>query len=429
MNKNTEQISAALLERLKLFFTKNWGLKVISLLFAILLWGYVMMETNPSRTKTVTEIPVSFSGESELLDKGLVVRGDHEDILKSVTARVSVELTKYTGLDASDINATVSLRSVSKADTYKLKVNATTSQGTVLSVSPSEIVIEVDHLATRVVPIEVEYSGALPHGYWQGQPALGASTISVSGPAEDVSKVSKAICDINLAGRRTSYNESVLLRYIDGDSNEVDRALFLNTLPSVVVKMDILPTALIPINVEDAIMGTQALAVNYEVYDIISTPPAVRAAGPEKVLSELQASGINIENIDVSGKNSSVQQDITITVPEGITLLDDPNINVYVDIREKQETVEFTDLEINVRGLGNKLTAELSEKMCTASVTGRVTLMKLLERGDVKVYADLTGLGAGTHTAQLKLSFPREDMQTEFEWTLSIPEVTVTIKE
>ena len=255
MNNNKE-ISAALLDRLKLFFTKNWGLKVISLLFAILLWGYVMMETNPSRTKTVTDIPVSFSGESDLLDKGLVVRGDHAEILKSVTARVSVELTKYTGLDASDINATVSLRTVSKADTYKLKINAATSQGTVLSVSPSEIVIEVDELATRVVPIEVEYSGTLPEGHWQGQPSLGASTISVSGPAEDVSKVSKAICDIDLTNRKTSFNESVLLRYIDGEGNEVDRALFLNTLPSVVVKMDILPTVLIPINVDLLIKGT-----------------------------------------------------------------------------------------------------------------------------------------------------------------------------
>jgi len=426
MNNNKE-ISAALLDRLKLFFTKNWGLKVISLLFAILLWGYVMMETNPSRTKTVTDIPVSFSGESDLLDKGLVVRGDHAEILKSVTARVSVELTKYTGLDASDINATVSLRTVSKADTYKLKINAATSQGTVLSVSPSEIVIEVDELATRVVPIEVEYSGTLPEGYWQGQPSLGASTISVSGPAEDVSKVSKAICDIDLTNRKTSFNESVLLRYIDGEGNEVDRALFLNTLPSVVVKMDILPTALIPINVEEAVLGVQALPVNYEVYDIISTPPAVRVAGPEKLLNELK--GINIESIDVSGKNSSVQQDITITIPEGLILLDEPNISIYVDIREKQETVEFTELEIGVKGLDNSLTAELSDAVCGASVTGRVTLMKLLERGDVEVYADLTGLGAGTHTAQLKLSFPREDMQTEFEWTLSIPQVTVTIKE
>lgn len=219
MTKN--DIGTIILNWLKGFFTKNLALKIVSLLFAMLIWGYVMVEVNPKRVKTITDVPVSFSGESSLHDRGLAVRGDRDDILRNVTVRVKVQLTDYTGLDASDISASVSLRPVNKADTYKLKIDATSSLGTVENVSPSEITIEVDELATMLVPIDVEYSGELPEGYWKSEPTLASQSIKVSGPRDDVSTISKAICTINLEDRTTSYNEAILLKYVDKNGDEI----------------------------------------------------------------------------------------------------------------------------------------------------------------------------------------------------------------
>ena len=325
MTKN--DIGTIILNWLKGFFTKNLALKIVSLLFAMLIWGYVMVEVNPKRVKTITDVPISFSGESSLHDRGLAVRGDRDDILRNVTVRVKVQLTDYTGLDASDISASVSLRPVNKADTYKLKIDATSSLGTVENVSPSEITIEVDELATMLVPIDVEYSGELPEGYWKSEPTLASQSIKVSGPRDDVSTISKAICTINLEDRTTSYNEAILLKYVDKNGDEIDTALFLDTLPSVVVKMDVLRIVELPINAAEAVLGADALPANYEVYDVVATPPTVRVVGSESALSGL--TGIQIENIDVSGSSSSVQQNIEITAPEGTTLLDDPNITAH----------------------------------------------------------------------------------------------------
>ena len=360
MTKN--DIGTIILNWLKGFFTKNLALKIVSLLFAMLIWGYVMVEVNPKRVKTITDVPVSFSGESSLHDRGLAVRGDRDDILRNVTVRVKVQLTDYTGLDASDISASVSLRPVNKADTYKLKIDATSSLGTVENVSPSEITIEVDELATMLVPIDVEYSGELPEGYWKSEPTLASQSIKVSGPRDDVSTISKAICTINLEDRTTSYNEAILLKYVDKNGDEIDTALFLDTLPSVVVKMDVLRIVELPINAAEAVLGADALPANYEVYDVVATPPTVRVVGSESALSGL--TGIQIENIDVSGSSSSVQQNIEITAPEGTTLLDDPNITVYVGIREKQDSVQFKGVPVETKGLAKKLTAELSAAEC-----------------------------------------------------------------
>ncbi|MDY3821654.1 MAG: CdaR family protein [Eubacteriales bacterium] len=425
MKKN--DIGAIILNWLKGFFTKNLALKIVSLLFAMLIWGYVMVEVNPKRVKTITDVPISFSGESSLHDRGLAVRGDRDDILRNVTVRVKVQLTDYTGLDASDISASVSLRPVNKADTYKLKIDATSSLGTVENVSPSEITIEVDELATMLVPIDVEYSGELPYGYWKSEPTLASQSIKVSGPRDDVSTISKAICTIDLEDRTTSYNEAILLKYVDKNGDEIDTALFLDTLPSVVVKMDVMRIVELPINAADAVLGADALPANYEVYDVVATPPTVRVVGSENALSGL--TGIKIENIDVSGSTSSVQQNVVITAPEGTTLLDDPNITVYVGIREKQDSAQFKGVPIETKGLGKKLTAELSAAECDVNITGRTSLMKLLRRKDVSVYVDLTGLTAGTYKITPMVSLASKEMQTDLQWTVSLPEVTVTIKE
>ena len=425
--KPYNEISAALTERLKDFFTKNWPVKLLSLVFAMLLWGYVMTETNPDRMKTIPDIPVSFSGENDLHDRGFAVRGDHSEILRSITARVSVELTKYTSLDASDISATVSLRPISNPGTYRLKINSTCADGTIRSITPSELVVEVDELATRIVPIEVEYSGELPEGYWKGEPTLGSQTISVSGPADDVSTVSKAICTIDLEERTSSCNESILLKYVDVNGDEVNSALFLNQLPSVVVKMDVMRVITVPVNAEAAVRGGDSLAANYEVYDIVSTPPTVRIAGPEDILSEI--TGIDIEQIDVSGSNASVQVPVTLTTPEGTILLDEPAATIYVDIREKQETVQLQGMTVEIRGLEDGLTAELSKTECDIAITGRISHMRRLERKDVTIYADLTGLVPGTYEVELGVAVPDQTMQTELGWTLSVPKVTVTVKE
>ena len=425
MTKN--DIGAIILNWLKSFFTKNLALKIVSLLFAMLIWGYVMVEVNPKRVKTITDVPISFSGESSLHDRGLAVRGDRDDILRNVTVRVKVQLTDYTGLDASDISASVSLRPVNKADTYKLKIDATSSLGTVENVSPSEITIEVDELATMLVPIDVEYSGELPYGYWKSEPTLASQSIKVSGPRDDVSTISKAICTIDLEDRTTSYNEAILLKYVDKNGDEIDTALFLDTLPSVVVKMDVMRIVELPINAADAVLGADALPANYEVYDVVATPPTVRVVGSENALSGL--TGIKIENIDVSGSTSSVQQNVVITAPEGTTLLDDPNITVYVGIREKQDSAQFKGVPIETKGLGKKLTAELSATECEVNITGRTSLMKLLQRKDVSVYVDLTGLTAGTYKITPMVSLASKEMQTDLQWTVSLPEVTVTIKE
>ena len=51
-----------ILTAIKNFFITNLAVKIVALLFAVLLWGYVLTDQNPYRTKTITNVNTSFEG-------------------------------------------------------------------------------------------------------------------------------------------------------------------------------------------------------------------------------------------------------------------------------------------------------------------------------------------------------------------------------
>ena len=192
---------------------------VLSLLIAMLLWGYVLMSQNPARIKTYTGVTPTFEagGEADLIAKKLIVYGDIEEILKDVTVTVSAPLRNISKVTAKDIAATVSLADVRAAGTYDLEVKAVCSGGTVVSVEPSTVSVVIDDLASRSVPVTYAFSGELPEGYWHGEPTLLDATTTLEGARGVLANVSKAVCYIDLENVTESVNRSIQLTLLDND--------------------------------------------------------------------------------------------------------------------------------------------------------------------------------------------------------------------
>ncbi len=419
-------LGLSVLKFLKNLFTKNILLKVLSLLFAMLIWGYVMMSQNPVRTKTVEEVPVNFDGESDLLARKLVVRGDRAEILKSIIVKVDTELTRYADLDASDIAATISLRSVSGPGIYKIPINAVSSEGNVVSFSPDEVTLEVDNLVKKPVPVEVSLTGALPEGYWNDEPEFSGSYIEIEGASQDISSIVKAVCVIDLTDRTKTYNESTSVE-LQNSNGEVVEASLLGELPAMPVKITILRKAQLPLNVEAAIKGLENLPVNYEYVGFGASPSSiVTVIGEAAVIDGL--TGIDIEPIDVSNQKDTVEAEVALILPEGVTSLSGDTVEIRVNIRQKLDKHTFPDLPIEVRGLGKHLTATLDETTVDVTLEGQIGLISELLRKEVGVYADVTGLSAGTYEIELRLSLPSESMLAQVSSVFSIKTVKVTIR-
>ena len=173
---------------------------VLSLLLAVFLWGFVLMSQNPDREKTFNDVKLYFESgaEADLIARKLAVYGDLNEILESVSVTVSAPLTEVSKIDKSNITATVSLSNVHEAGTYTLEIRASSTVGTVKSVEPSTVELEIDDLVSLQVPVSYQFTGELPEGYWHDTPSLLSTTTTVEGAKTDIIRVTNAVCDIDL---------------------------------------------------------------------------------------------------------------------------------------------------------------------------------------------------------------------------------------
>lgn len=423
--KNKQSFSVILKNGLRDLFTKGIALKIVSLVFAMLLWGYVLMMQDPVRTKTISNVSVSLEGEADLLARNLVICGNKQ--FDDAVIRVKTQLTQYADLNADDITATISLTGISEKGTYEITVGAKSATGTVVSISPSKVTIEVDTLVTRRVPVEINLTGAMPDGFWANGPVISRNEVEIEGAAQDVASVVNAGADIDLTGCTASINRSVLLTLYDKDGNEVSGDLFLGAVPSVSFSMEVKNMKEVPVDTASALLGADNLPTNFELVSctIVSGPSAVRLVGDAETLGRI--SSIALEPIDISGTKENLRQTFAMIVPDGVSLLDEDTVELYIEIREKSASVSFMEMPIDVRGLGRKLNATLSAEAADIVISGRISLVNLLERNDVTLYIDLTNYAAGTHEVPIYVELPNDAMTTELSKTLSAQFVTVVI--
>ncbi len=424
--KNKEKFTALLKQWVKDLFTKRIALKIVSLMFAMLLWGYVLMMQDPERTKTVSNVSVSIEGEADLLARKLVIRGNKR--FDDVVVKVKTQLTQYADLNVDDITATINLAGITDKGTYKVTVSAKSSTGTVISTSPSQVTIEVDDLVTRGIPVEIKTAGTLPEGYWAGTPVIGRSEITIEGAAQDIELIEKAGAEIDLSGLEASVNRSTLLTLYDANGDEVPSDALHGTLPSVMVKLEVTPMKEVPVDAASALLGADDLPPNFELvsYAIVKGPDTVRIIGDEDALAAVDS--IALEPIDISGSRESIQQDFMMVLPEGVTLLDSDTVELYIEIREKSASASFMELPIDVRGLNRKLKATLSQEAADVVISGRISLVNMLERDDVTLYVDLTNYAAGVYDVPLYVELPKDEMTLELTKLLSIQFVRVEIE-
>ena len=421
---------ARLLTGLKQFFTKNMALKIIALVFAMLLWGYVLTDQKPVRTKIVADVTTSFDGEAELIAQGFCVRGDRSEILQDVTATVRAQITNYAYVTAGSINASISLRNISEAREYDLPIQAVvnSSLGVVQSVSPSTVQVEIDTLVTKTIPITTSYEGELPEGYWADVDALSATTrLDITGPKTDISTITHGECVVDLNDRTSTIYSTFDVTFYDKNNQIVSSDIIIGTLPTSTVRLPIYPVKNVPVDVNSSLVGADNLAANHEIIKAVSTPAEVRLVGDQAVLDKIDT--IQLEPIAINGLDSTMTVSGELIVPDGVRLLDSTTVSVLLEVREMVISQTFEQLEIQVHGKTGRSDVTLDISTADLTVEGRYSLVSVLSRSDATVFVDVTGLTPGVYKLPLSVMVRNEAATIELTTTLSVPEVTVTINQ
>lgn len=306
-----------------------------ALLFAIVFWVFVIVDSNPTRIADIRNVPIEVRGEESLIERGLVIRSKGRE---SCTVRMEGTNNVLSTLDSESISAYVDVSRITGEGEYELTiqaVNTAYNSAVVRSVNSRHMEIEVDRYVEKEVPIEVQLDGNLPDDQWLSKPVLNQERVKISGAAKDVDGISRAVCRLpvetvlnDARGNANSlFEASINLEFY----NEAGERVNYSENRAVIVSVEVLSKKTVPVNFSGAYTGRPANG--YRVTGVQSEVKEVQIAGKKAVLdtvAEVTAGGLSI-----SGARQNVTGNVNINPIEGVEIVNNSQLTVTVEIGEE----------------------------------------------------------------------------------------------
>ncbi|MBE0500169.1 MAG: YbbR-like domain-containing protein [Desulfuromonadales bacterium] len=188
--------------------TENWMIKLLSLVFALVLWFFVMGEQNLEKGFAV---PIELSN----IPEGLIVSNSVPSL---IDVRISGPRSILFNLQQRDLAINIDLKGLSPGVTsYKrLEERFNLSRNLkVTRVSPSIIDVSLDRIRAKRVPVKVLLDGDPPVGFEVVSVVAKPSHVTVSGAGSELKNVSEVSTDlIQISAVREDFTQMVPIDYV-----------------------------------------------------------------------------------------------------------------------------------------------------------------------------------------------------------------------
>lgn len=384
------------------YFTNNLTLKLLSVVFAIILWSFTITRTNPQRTKRISDVPITAVGLASLENNGLTLR-DGDD-LGNIQVKVSVAHSDFKLIDKNYISATVDLSKITSAGTVTVpvivSVNSTADIGTPVA-NPSSVSLTIDELVTKSVPVSLHESGTLKDGLISLSPSY-PETVEISGSSYYVEKIAKAVLDVDLSSLNDGDKVSGMCRFTDEKNNVIKF-----TGKSITADMDVRTIKEVKINAENAIVNADNVAVGYQFESV--SAGKIKICAHKILLDSIE--DISPTAIDLTGKDDTFTTcALEFDLPEGVSIVPGQG-TAEAEIKISEATSSLTvKRNITVSGFDGtsaSITAGRTTRRITADgvvaieatveLSGPAPLLNAIGDADVMVRLSLSGKGAGTY--------------------------------
>lgn len=405
------------------FFKKDTWLKIISLVFAIFIWAYVIADENPVRTMTLKSVPVSITGIEQMTAQGYTI--DTDSIPKEVDLIIQAGQDSHRSINVNTVRAFVDLSQINSVGETELTVQTTVSisGATVQRKTPATVIVKVEKYSSKTVPVSYVMSGTASEGLHVGEPVLENDQITIKGNESSIANVTHAVVDISIDGLKENSVQAYEPRLLDKNNSEVSVNCSGKDIPSVIASIKVSAKKTVKFDLEGSIQQIMDVADGYTVKNLTPDPETFELIGNVGALSTIDS--IVIYPVSLQGASSGKLITAQIKLPTGVSSLSGNEVTLYVQIEENAGDKVFENIEIKKVNLENGYDAILRDKYTDVHVTGPTTVVEALKRGDISVYVDLTGLGPGAYNLPVRIeSIPgiENDMIS-----LEITTVSVTI--
>lgn len=391
----------------KLFANKKVAVS-FSVVLAFIFWLIIVLDQNPDMSRSFSDVPIAINTAS-LEKMGLTITSkDYKD-----TVEVSVNGPGYvvSALSVDDIAIVADLSRINSPGTHQVDLIArkvgSKTDFEIVSVSLDSIIIHVDKVREKYVPVEAESPNItldleFDRNLIRGETILSEERIHIEGPEEALEKVvsAKAFVDAEAALRTDSTFEGKIKLY-NAEGNEIDPSPFVFT-KTINVTYKVLKNAKVnikpsfnkkPVNAPDL-----PFTIKLPTGDKITT---IDVQGPPEIINTLTE--IQLEPVDFYEITANKSFEVGFLLPsDSVKIIDQTDkVNLAFDLSDYR-TKPFYSVPIEVINAKGEYTI-------TPSSYSAITLFvhkdyyRNLKVSDIKAVVDLRD-ASPDHTVKVSFS-------------------------
>lgn len=402
--------------------TSNWGLKLASLIFAIIVWFLVTNINDPVTSVRYTNIPVTLKNTNLITDQGQVYTVlDNTDTISAVT--IYAPRSIIDSLSQNNIVATADIQDLSSLNTVSINVTTNKYSDKIenISISNDVVKLSVERKASKSLAITPTTSGTLSDGYVIGDVSTGQNMIRINGPESIVQTVQTAEVDVDVTGFTSDIITNADIVLYDADGNQVDTSQISMNAKTVNVNVTIYGTKYVPLKY--TIKGDPANG--YALTGKIDTnPDQVLIAGKNSAIASVKEIVIDDEQLDVTGLTGNLACTINVEdyLPSGVVLGDEDyngTAAVVVHIEAVSEATFDVDIKnISIAGEVDGYSAEIEDgeyDTVSLTLTGLVSTIKGVSSSSLTGTVDINSfiqnsdngeLADGTYSVDVDWNLP-----------------------
>lgn len=408
-----------MLNRIIRRITNNFGLKILAVIFASVLWLVVVNIDDPNTTRTFSASV--FIENSDYLS-GL---GKYYEVINNsntVTFKVSGKRSYLERMSNADFRAVADLETIDNLERVPIEIMVQRYSGSVTVINKTYYLeLEVEDLISKPFMITVQTDGEVAERHALGETSASPTLLRVSGPASVVNTIDKAVATVDVEGMSQDVTDSVIPVLYDKEGNEVDTKELSYNIQNVMVSMQILDTKDVTLNFQT----TGTLPDGYEYVGIEYKPQTVSVKGTAAVLNTVNSITVPREVLNLTDATGDIEKDVDISsyLPEGVSLVNskDAKISVVVKVeKHERRKFEMPTANITVSNLPGRYDVKFSQETVKVEIEGLALELDVLDEKELTGSIDVSGMTEGEHTVNLDLN-----LDSKFKL---VKNVTVTVE-
>lgn len=387
---------------------KNLSLKILSAVFAVVLWTIIVNIYDPTTSYTFSNVSVQLINTESLTDKNYsyeIVDGG------KISVYVSGPKSVVTNIKASDIVATADLSKISAfADYVDIHVSVVQNGQTLNNVEAapktSAVRLSIENRDTKTINVNTEVTGKPADGYALVKQTLNPTSIKVTGPSSIIDTIDHAGITFDVTGATDEVHGDADIHLYDEEENEIKDVSVDLSQSSVSYTAQVVRIKTVA--VEAGYSGTPK--DGYTISSVTLNQNNVQVYGDENALNNLEkivipSNNINVDELD---KDRIYKFSLENYIDKSLHILKNSRVEVTVKVgTTTTKSITLNTSDIRVSGLDTSMTYVFAYKTYNIEIEGNKDLVSTIDTSKISVSADLsTYKSSGTVDIKLSVSLP-----------------------